>query len=123
MLQSDAQLFSKQKQNIAHQNVHSHKNSLIPFHITQAMFKKIQFVKDILHKTVNRAQSVGLEKNPVKLFSISVLVYTAFFCCFGSNGDSLQIYKCYLYSLHRQLVSKAIKYDIGFHVHLELEFS
>lgn len=63
MLQSDAQLFSKQKQNIAHQNVHSHKNSLIPFHITQAMFKKIhQFVKDILHKTV--------ERNPLDLRKI-----------------------------------------------------
>lgn len=68
MLQSEAQLLSKLKgkKNIAHHNVHSHKNSisLIPFHITQAMSKKIhQFVKDILHRTVNRAQSIGIRKN------------------------------------------------------------
>lgn len=67
MLQSEAQLLSKLKgkKNIAH-HVHSHKNSisLIPFHITQAMSKKIhQFVKDILHRTVNRAQSTGIRKN------------------------------------------------------------
>lgn len=68
MLQFQAQLLSKTKgkENIAHRNVHSHKNciSLIPFHITQAISKKIhQFVKDILHRTVNRAQSIGARKN------------------------------------------------------------
>lgn len=67
MLQFEAQFViqMKRKENIAH-HVHSHKNciSLIPFHITQAISKKIhQFVKDILHRTVNRAQSIGTRKN------------------------------------------------------------
>lgn len=73
MLQFEAQLLSKKKkgkENIAHRNVHSHKNciSLIPFHITQAISKKIhQFVKDILHRTVNRARFIGIRKNLLSL--------------------------------------------------------
>lgn len=67
MLQFEAHFFIqiKRKENIAH-HVHSHKNciSFIPFHITQAISKKIhQYVKDILHRTVNRAQSTGIRKN------------------------------------------------------------
>lgn len=68
MLQCEAQMLTKKgKENIARCNVHSHKNciSLIPFHITQAISKKIhQFVKDILHRNKS-AIHLNLEK-PLK---------------------------------------------------------
>lgn len=109
MLQFEAQLLSKKKEKkkkilLTVMFTPIKTVYLIPFHITQAISKKIhQFVKDILHRTVNRAQSIGIRKNLlslVKVFLCSLLVYTPYF---RSNRDSLQtnVSKSYLYSIHR----------------------
>lgn len=67
MLRYEAQLLSKlkEKTNIAHDNDHSQHLSF-PFIEPKPYLKKyISYVKDILHRTVNRAQYVGVWKNPL----------------------------------------------------------